>query len=51
MVQPPNSKKFDCKFCKKRQTDKVAAASRSEEQKVALGRRRYERNRKGSWAV
>jgi ribosomal protein L44E len=39
MVHHPKTKKLYCKFCKKHQVHKVAAASRSDERKVALERR------------
>ena len=47
MVHHPKTKKFFCKFCKKHQTFKVTQASKSEERKSALGRRRYDRKQRG----
>ncbi|OHT02314.1 60S ribosomal protein L44 [Tritrichomonas foetus] len=47
MVHHPKTKKFYCKFCKKHQNHKVAQASRGEERKCALGRRRYDRKQEG----
>ena len=36
-----------CKFCKKHVTVKISQASRGEERKIALGRRRYDRKQEG----
>ena len=47
MVHYPKVKKFYCKFCKKHVTVKISQASRGEERKIALGRRRYDRKQEG----
>jgi large subunit ribosomal protein L44e len=46
-VTHPKTKKFYCRWYKKDQRHKVTQASKSEERKVALGRRRHDRKQEG----